>query len=599
MLNMRKFLFLLLLCLCGMISRSQQAAAVDSMKTGLSKATTVAEKAYWIDLLSRTLMNVSLEQADEYGKKLITLAEESRDRKLMVMAYNSNGTRCSYRAGTKDYSLRAIEYFNKALAIAKQNRMDEEIGETLLKLSSIHLAIPDKEKALNYVNQAFSIISTTNNDSLKAEAHGVFGDVYLVRNDKILALRNYLNSLRLAETINKPNLLRRCYVNLSGFYSGIEDYDRAIDYFMLGYKQLDNMKEKNVPYQRAMDLIGIGRLYAGKKNYDMAIEYYEKSVGMAEALKFSSLKVPGYTSILNQYLAMDQPRKALDYFNSAAGQNVRKYLADFDLSWAIDQGYGYIYTQLNMFDSARYYFDRATPYFDKNPNDYARLNYYAQLGTFYEKTGENQKAIDLYLKVKEIGDRTGQLESIEKSAKHLDTLYARMGNFQQASVYNSIYYKYKDSIQELNKERELTQVEATDEQQRQARLQIEAAEKKARKNNIQYMGITIGIAALFVLLVVLGMFKLPVTAIRAIGFFAFLLFFEFIFLVFKKNIYALTQGEPWKDLAFMIALAALLVPLHHWLEHKVIHYLTSHNRLTASGKGLMDKLMRRKKTTAK
>lgn len=597
--HLRKLVLTALLFIGYSVAHSQQAAAVDSMKTALGRVATTAEKAYWLDLLSRTLMNVNLDEAEIYGKQLIALAEESRDRKLMIQAYLSNGTRCSYRAGTKDYTQRAIDYYNQALVIAKQNRLDEETGAVLLKLSAIYLAMPDNDKALNYVNQAFSTISTTSNDSLKAVAHGVYGDVYLVRNDKILALRNYLNALRIAESLKKPALLRSCYINLSGFYSGIEDYDRAIDYFMQGFKKLDDMTEKNVPYQRAMDLIGIGRLYASKKNYDLAIEYFEKSMKMADELKFSSLKVPGYTSILNQYLQMDQPRKALDYFNSPAGQNLQGYMKNFDLKWAIDQGYGYIYTQLGMFDSARYHFDLATPYFEKSSNDYSRLGYFAQLGSYYEKTGEYDKAIELYLKVKALADKTGHLESVEKAAKHLDSLYAKTGNFQQSSLYNSIYYRYKDSIQELNKEKELAQVEATDEQQRQARLLKEAEEKKVRKNNIQYLGITIGIAALFVLLVVLGMFKLPVTAIRAIGFFAFLMFFEFIFLVFKKNIYALTHGEPWKDLAFMIALAAILVPAHHWLEHKVIHYLTSHNRLTASGKGLVDRIMGRRKTTAK
>jgi hypothetical protein len=49
----------------------------------------------------------------------------------------------------------------------------------------------------------------------------------------------------------------------------------------------------------------------------------------------------------------------------------------------------------------------------------------------------------------------------------------------------------------------------------------------------------------------------------------------------------------------MIALAALLLPLHHWLEHKVIHYLTSHNRLTATGQGLMARLRRQRAGGAK
>src|SRR5690606_232180 len=118
-------------------------------------------------------------------------------------------------------------------------------------------------------------------------------------------------------------------------------------------------------------------------------------------------------------------------------------------------------------------------------------------------------------------------------------------------------------------------------------------------DNIQYLLITIGIAALFVIMVMMGMFRVSAATIKMIGFFAFLMFFEFIFLIFKKNIYAVTQGEPWKDLLFMILLAAILLPLHHWLEHKVIHYLTSHNRLTATGQGLVKRVLKRKKQEAK
>ena len=143
----------------------------------------------------------------------------------------------------------------------------------------------------------------------------------------------------------------------------------------------------------------------------------------------------------------------------------------------------------------------------------------------------------------------------------------------------ALYYKYKDSIDKLKKENELAQIEAFDEQQRAERIRLEQQEAKEKRIRVQYMGIVIGIGVLFVALVMMGWFKVSANTIRAIGFFSFLLFFEFIFLVFKKNIYGLTHGEPLYDLAFMIALAAILVPLHHWLEHKVIHFLTSHHML--------------------
>ena len=254
-------------------------------------------------------------------------------------------------------------------------------------------------------------------------------------------------------------------------------------------------------------------------------------------------------------------------------------MREFGLSAVIDQSYGYIYTQLNQFDSARFYFNRALPYFENNTNESNKINFYSQLANMYKKTGDNSTAIEYYQKVKALGEKNGSLESIRSAAKNLDSLYLTTGDYKQSSLYNSVYYQYKDSIDKLKKENELAQIEALDEQQRAERARLEELEAKEKRNRIQYMGIIIGIVVLFVALAMMGWFKVSANTIRAIGFFSFLIFFEFIFLVFKKNIAGLTHGVPLYDLAFMIALAAILVPLHHWLEHKVIHFLTSHHML--------------------
>jgi len=582
--RMQKATFLLLLIIFSFVrSFGQQAAALDSMKSSFAKAKTPEEKVFWLDLLARTAMSVDPVQADAYGKQLITFAEETRDRKLMVKAYMSNGTRCGYFVGQKEYTNRSIEYYNKALEIARQNKMEEETGAAQLKLCAIHLAIPDKDKALSYINQAFSLISTLKNDSLKAEAHNSYGLVYQAKNEKTLSLRHFLNGLQIAEETKIPELRRNCYLYLSNFYSRIEDYDKAIDYFMKANKELDHVREGSASYQRAVDFNSLGNLYANKKNNDIAISYFERSIAMADSLKFSNLKIPGYLSLLNQYLRIDQPQQALQYINSSSGQTLKKFLSGFGMSAQIDQAYAVIYSKLNQFDSAGFYFTRAAPFFEQKTSEANRISFYLQLAGYYKKTENHDNAIEYYMKVKEMGEKYGQLENVQMAAKQLDTLYEKKGDFKLASQYNSLYYQYKDSINKLKKENELTQIEAADEQQRAIRAALEKEEAKAKRNRIQYMGIIIGIAVLFVALVMMGWFKVSANTIRAIGFFSFLIFFEFIFLVFKKNIYGITHGEPLYDLIFMIALAALLVPLHHWLEHKVIHFLTSHHMLRLRG----------------
>lgn len=564
-------------------SFSQEAAKIDTMKSALAKAKTPEERIYWLDLISRTAMNVKLEMAEEYGEQLITFAEETRDRKLMVKAYMSNGLRCSYFVGQKDYTTRSIEYYNKAFDIARQNKMEEETGAIQLRLCAVHLAIPDKDKALSYINQAFPLISTLKNDSLRSEAHNSYGLVYQAKNEKTLALRHFLNGLQIAEGTKIPELKRNCYLYLSSFYSRIDDFDKAIDYYMKANKELDHVKESNVAYQRVIDLNALGNLFANKKNNDIALSYFERSLATADSLKFSTLKIPGYISLLNQHLRIDHPQKALEYMSSASGFNLKKFLSNFGMTAQIDQLYAVIYTKLNQFDSAGFYFNRALPYFEKRTSEANRINFYGQLGDYYQKTGDYDKAIEYFQKVKEMGERNGQLENTRAALKHLDSLYVKKGNYKLANEYNGLYYQYKDSIDKLKKENELTQIAAFDEQQRHERILQEEQEAKEKRNRLQYMGIIIGITILFVALVMMGWFKVSANTIKAIGFFSFLIFFEFIFLVFKKNIYGVTNGEPLYDLAFMIGLAAILVPLHHWLEHKVIHFLTSHHMLRLRG----------------
>lgn len=580
----------------------QQPAAVDSLRKALQSAQTPEEKGYWFDNLSRTLMNVNPAASDSVGEQFILFAEESRNRKLMFDAYMSNGLRCSYFRGQRAFLDRSIAYYEKALAIARESKMEKRTGAAQLQLADMCLAIPDKDRALKFVAEAFSRISNLKDDSLKVEANNIYGKVYLARNDKTLALRHHFTALELAEGIRagdaetkrmKTELMRNCQLYLATFYSNIGDYNEAIDHYSAAYKLLDDLTDKRIPYQRCIDINAIGNLFALKKNYQIAISYFEKSLRMADSLQFSTLKLPAYISMLNQYLRMDQPEKALKYLESPSGAELRKNLATFRMPFMSDQAYAYVYTELGRYDSAKIYFQKALPFFENGLNDINRIGIYLQMGKLYKKTGETPKAIEYYHKARELGDKSGVLEVVMNAARQLDTLYMSAGDYRNASLYNGMYYRYKDSIETLNKEKELAQVEATAEQQRQERLRAEQEELKRRKNNIQYLAITMGIVVMFVALVILGMFKVSAGLIKAIGFFVFLMLFEFIFLVFKKNIYSITKGEPWKDLLFMIGLAALLVPLHHWLEHRVLHYLTSHNRLTSAGHHLKNKLLGR------
>jgi tetratricopeptide (TPR) repeat protein len=520
-------------------------------------------------------------------------AELSRDRKLMVKALYYNGARYSYFLQSKDFLNKSIEFFNKGLTIAKQNKLDKEIATGCIYIASVYIRVPDLDKSLNFAAQASSVVQSIRNDSLQAITHVLYGNIYKAKKERLLALRSYLNALRIAEEKKDNDLLRSCYSSLSEFYADIEEYDKAIDYAKLAFDILPFTTLENVKYQRAADIYNLGNLYVGKKDFEMSVYYFEKSISVADSLNYAPLKVPGYNGLLNQYIRAKQPQKALDYFNKSS--ELKQFINNFGFGHAIDDAYAVIFTQLGKYDSALYYFEKAAPGFEAKSTPASRLGFYAHYAQFYNRSGDTKKAIEYYSKAKNLADEISNLEWQQDLSKELDSLYAQAGDYKQSLFYNRLYTGYRDSLEQLGQEKDLLQMELDNEHQRQARIEREKAEKLRERHNIQYLGITIGIAVVFLLLVLMGAFKVSEATIKIMGFFAFILLFEFIILLADNKIHHWTHGEPLPILGIKIILIAMLLPLHHWLEHRVVTYLASRRLIIPDRKSIWKNIVTGKK----
>ncbi|MDB5251231.1 MAG: tetratricopeptide repeat protein [Flaviaesturariibacter sp.] len=563
------FLFLLTLSLCA--GAQQAHPVVDSLKRSLTRAKSDGEKVSLLGDLAQILMTTDRASADAYGQQLTEVAERSRDRKLIIRALLLNGKRISVLGSFKGNTEKAMALYGEALAVARENKLDDETFSSHLALSAAYRSIPDADKALSHCNEAHSYIGPSTSDSLKVLGMLEYGAVYTARREKLLALRSFFAALRLAEEKGLVRLQRQSYSYLAGFYSSIEEYDRAIDYGVRALELRRTMPDLQARYNQVEDMTSIGNMYGYKKNYGMARSYFAQAVRLADSLKFAPLKMSAYIGMLNNYLYAAQPEQALAFFNGA--DTLKAYLRGFGYDGIIDQAYGYIYTDLNKFDSAFYYYARSAPLFENGLNIASRYSFYVQMGRLHNKAGHLAQSIDYYGKARALATQMNDLKAQQAVVIELDTLYQKTGNYKEALAMTALSLGYRDSLDQLGKEKDLMQIEAADELDRQQRLDAQQKEQKEKRHRIQYLGITIAIAASFLLLAMTGFFRVSQKAIRLVGFFSFLMFFEFLFLLFKKSIATITQGEPWKDLAFMIALAAVLLPLHHWVEEKAIHYL--------------------------
>jgi len=571
---MRKCLASGLLLLIVYATSAQKDFLADSLKKNLSIANTDVSKVNALADLSDYYGTVDASLSKSYGDQAMEVAELSRDRKLIAATWLKAGFRLLNKPGVANNTTIAMDCFQHAEKVARDNDLEDELGFAYVGMARAVRGLGDYGKALNYNNLALSIASASGNDSLKVIAYNSMGNTYRYRNEKLLAFRHHLDALNVAELSGKDALLTQTYHALADFYVAIEEYDKAIDYEMK-VMAIDR-KDGNI-YALLDDYHNAGKIFVDKKQSDLALSMYEKSIALADSLHYISYKLTPYLDIANMYFNNDEVQKGMVYLNEHS--EVKDWFIRTGIGFFLDEGYGSIYSLLGKYDSAYYYFKRAEPEIELKANPFGRYDFYRQFADFYKTKGDYKKAVTYYLKAKAIGEEVKDISLLETTAKNLDTLYGMAGDFKTAYLYNAAYNQYRDSLRNLAKEADLLKLEVDNDNKRHERLAREEEERVHRRHNIQYMGFTAGIVTLFIVLVMLGFFMVSPRTIRALGFFSFIFLFEFIILLADKQIHEWTHGEPWKILLIKIFLAAGLLPLHHWLEHKVIHYLNTRRKI--------------------
>ena len=584
---MKRFVIFALL-LFPFISNAQDYPLTDSLKRELSNANSPAQKVRVLGDLYSFYLGLDEKLSEEYDKKLTEIAEVSRDRKLMLEALLIHADAHYNHGGVQQNLNEGIRYSQQALELSQANQLDGYTAWSYLYLARGARQSGKNDEALNYSNLGLSLASSTDNDSLKISALNGLGETYFARKEKLLAFRNYIQALNAAEPTHNYTLIKNCYVNLSELYLSLEDFEKAKDFL---FKLVALSKEQWQPYDRLEFYSSIGDVYAGSKKLDQAIDYYEKTAALADTLRFSIYKVNCYGRIISLYLNNNQGEKALKYFKE------KKELSDFlksrGLEYYNDHAYGLAYWQAGKYDSAEYYFKLAQPSFETKASQINQYFLYTNFAYLYQDQGQPKKALPYWLKAKSIAEGRNNLELLQNVSSNLDSVYQMMGDYKNALYFNHQYHHYKDTLEQLSTEKDLLRLEVDNENKRKEKEAQLAEEQKRERHNIQYMGITAGIAAVFIVLVMMGAFHVSKTTIRILGFFAFIFLFEFIILLADNQIHHWTHGEPWKILAIKIGLIAILLPLHHYMEEKVIHYLTSRKMFEVSPKGLLSKLSRK------
>lgn len=173
-----------------------------------------------------------------------------------------------------------------------------------------------------------------------------------------------------------------------------------------------------------------------------------------------------------------------------------------------------------------------------------------------------------------VGERYTVLAS--QAASLLDSVYRLGGNFPEAYRYAKLHQAAAHELADAARKDKLLRIKLASEEQSRLIQAEAAATARQRAHNLQYMLIVLCIIAAFIGVLWLGSLRVPRTVLRTISFLSFILLFEFIILLADIPMHHITHGEPWKLMTIKLVFIAGLSQLHHWMEHRLAHYLSMH-----------------------
>ncbi|MBC7886318.1 MAG: tetratricopeptide repeat protein [Ferruginibacter sp.] len=526
-------------------------------------------------------------RGDSVLGRQLQIAEASRNQNLMLWVLFKNPVNRFYDLNNSRQDKSRLQY---ALEYAKNNELNDYVSLAYCRISAYELAEGNMDKGLSIANLAITTSFASSNDSVKALCGLQLGYAYLLQGNALMAFKAFNNAYDLAVKKYNRLLVAEVYRAIAAMYKTLGQPGIAIDYI---FRSMDIFENAGLRDEVAADYIALGKLYS----YGVAKEYLLKAEKLADSLNNKSLKLEAQNILFSYMMTKEKPSLVLQFLQQHK-ELVKLY--DRKGPYYTDWMYGEVYLYGRMPDSARYYFEKAAPFFDSVSSINQQKDFYDELAnSYYEsKAADIDKAIFYKEKSLQLSKQVSGLREIKTISYHLSDLYERKGDLVKALFYNRQYDLYKDSLALLSKDKDLALLEIGNETKRKQEAAQLLQEKRDRLHNLQYMVITISVLTAFVLLLFLGLFKLSKLTIQVLGFLSFISFFEFIIMLLDTYIHHITHGEPLKVWLIKIGLLSMLLPLHHYLEEKVIHYLLSKKLIEAKSFFYLRKVFTRYKKTS-
>lgn len=360
------------------------------------------------------------------------------------------------------------------------------------------------------------------------------GIAYHLMGNLTKAMELTLKGMQISENINDPEGLRKAYSSLGIFHSGQPGEERqALEYQLKAKALAEQLNDKRV---LSIVLANIGSSYRQLKKYDSAKLFTQQAFDRAAELSSARMMGVPMLTMGNIYRSTNQLPLALEAYRAGAS------------------------------------------YSRQAEDDYHLVDDYNGMASVFNLQNQQDSALHYAKLALSIAQQKGFLLTVPTASDLIYTVYKRRDDKDSALLYLELTRKANDSLYSQENIKKLQGINMEERLRQQEKQQEEARAKEERAHNLQYAAIAIGLVTFLIFFLLLShTVVVSQTLIKILGVVALLVLFEFINLLIHPYLGEVTHHSPFLMLLIMVCIAALLVPMHHKVEHWVIHRLIEKN----------------------
>jgi len=423
--------------------------------------------------------------------------------------------------------------------------------------------------------QPFGEIESYNSAKTKSDKFDVVQNWYSeirIAQDSKETKADLLEAMNYFKSIGDENGSKYVELALVKEICGSGDYVNSLN---RAFKLLKYFQENGDDPALLNTYTSVGLILDQSKNYAESLIYARKTVKLAEALGDEAQVSNGVNSIANAFLYLNQLDSAMYYAQKAlnlSNKNVWSHSASLNTL-------GEVYMEQGDHDIGRPLVHKSIILFKTVNNMHGVIWGNNDLAESFYTTGDFDSSL-IYSRIAyDVSKEHMHKDQEMRTLSLLANTYDKLGVQDSALHYLRLVIQVKDEVLSAEKTSQIQSM-AFEEKLRQNDAKLEKEKNEIERNHtIQYAAIGIGIILLLTLLL-LSTRSIVVKEkwIRFAGVLGLLISFEFINLIMHPYLGELTHHSPILMLSGMVLLAALIIPLHHKIEHWTVHKLTEKNK---------------------